>query len=76
MCLAMRCPKLKCGGSKDVVVCLFICKIGTKAKCPEYARRYQEILKLDIEPKYRERYGEPVITLPLSLRKRRKRREE
>jgi len=72
--MQMRCPLLKCGGTKDATVCVYMCKTGTKSRCPEYSRKYQELLKFQPEEKITEKYGAPELVLPLSLRKKRKRR--
>lgn len=67
------CPLLK-NGSRDVVFCLYKCTKSRLAKCKEYLRVYPDLLNFDIEDKYIEKYGAPIITVPMSLRKRRRRR--
>jgi cytochrome oxidase Cu insertion factor (SCO1/SenC/PrrC family) len=73
MTVTMHCPKSKCSGAIDLVVCLYTCPKGTVAKCAEYNRKYDEILVTDIPEKYIEKYGEPTKLVPLARRKRRKR---
>lgn len=68
------CPASKCHGSVDALVCIYRCRVGTKIKCAAYASNYEQIRDLEIEEKYLEKYGEAVRPLPLSMRKRRKKR--
>lgn len=70
--MTVNCP-LK-NNQKDALVCIYRCPLRTKIKCREYLAQYEKLLLLEIEDKYRERYGEPVIVVPGALRKRRKRR--
>lgn len=58
----------------DALVCLYKCPMRTKIKCAEYLKYYEKILEMNIEKKYLEKYGDPIIVLPNALRKRRKRR--
>lgn len=70
----MRCPQLKCGGSKDATVCIYLCKVGTKSKCPEYGKHYDDLLKFQPGEKVVAKYGAPELVLPLSRRKKRRKR--
>jgi len=72
MKLEMFCPKRKCGGSIDVVVCLYTCPIGTRIKCNEYTRKWDKIKDIQMDQFYLDKYGEPKMLVPLTLRKRRK----
>ena len=60
----------------DALVCLYRCPMRTKMKCAEYFKFYEKILEMNIEKKYLEKYGEPIIVLPNAMRKRRKRRSK
>lgn len=68
------CPLLKSKGTRDITYCLYKCPKSKIAKCPEYERVYPSLLSFEIEEKYIEKYGMPVIVVPMNLRKRRKRR--
>lgn len=70
----MYCPLSKCHGTVDPLICIYRCKVGRKIKCVEYTRQYPELSKLVIEIKYVEKYGEAEFPLPISMRKRRKRK--
>jgi len=74
MHLTMSCPKLKCGGSRDVTYCLYVCKVGTKVKCPDYTRKYEVIKGIQLEEKYIVKYGEPDRPVPLVMRRRRRKK--
>lgn len=58
----------------DLLVCVYRCPMRVKAKCQEYFKHYEDILSMEIEKKYLEKYGDPIIVLPNCMRKRRKRR--
>lgn len=72
--MQMKCPRLKCGGSKDATVCLYLCKVGTKSRCPEYAKKFLDLQKFQPGEKVLEKYGAPELVVPLAMRKRRKKR--
>lgn len=76
MTIILYCPKSKCNGTVPMEKCLFLCPIGRVAKCSAYAKCYLQIKEAEIDPKYIERYGEPHLPVPMSMRKRRKRRAE
>ena len=71
----MYCPASKCNGTVDSLTCIYHCKVGTKTKCLEYSRNYLLIKEMDIDEKYIIKYGEIFLPVPLSMRKRRKKRE-
>jgi hypothetical protein len=70
----LYCPQLKCGGTRDILTCLYKCKRNTLANCKEYTRVFPELLNVEIPDQYLEKYGHPNIVTPMALRKRRKRR--
>lgn len=74
MTIQVNCPKLKCQGTVDCLTCLYKCKAGTVTKCRAYAGKYLEIKDLEIDQMYIEKYGEPNILIPMTMRKRRRRR--
>lgn len=69
--MIVNCPKKN--QQTDLLICLYRCPLRTKAMCLEYLKNYETILAMEIEEKYLEKYGVPVIVVPNSLRKRRKR---
>jgi len=71
--IQLFCPLLKSKGAKDIIVCLYRCPPGRLMKCEEYLRAYPELLTLEIDPKYEERYGTLNIPVPVKLRRRRPR---
>lgn len=70
--MILNCPKAVC--QKDALICIYRCPMRVKSKCTEYFKHYEKIIALDIEKKYLEKYGDPIIVLPNAMRKRRKRR--
>lgn len=73
MSLIVHCPKLKCGGTKDILACIYACAKATVIKCPVYAKAYPALLNIVIPQKYLDRYGEVTLLVPVSLRIRRRR---
>lgn len=73
MTLQVFCPKLKCGGSKEVTCCLYLCERATVLKCPEYAKVYPQLLNFEVEQKYLDRYGAVTIPVPPKFLRRRPR---
>ena len=71
MALAMFCPLLKCSGSRSIMYCIYVCKVGTKIKCNEYTRKFELLKAAVVEVKYITKYGIPEYPLPISMRKRR-----
>jgi len=70
----LYCPQLKCGGTVSILKCLYRCPKGRLLKCTAYTEIYPSLVNFEIEEKYTAKYGEIVIPIPLSLRRRRKRR--
>lgn len=74
--MKMYCPHSRCHGTVDALTCIYQCKVGTKVKCVEFARNYLLIKEMEIDEKYILKYGEIFLPIPLSMRKRRKKRNE
>ena len=70
----LYCPNLKCGGTVNILKCLYRCPKSRIIRCTAYTEVYPKLLTFDVDDKYVEKYGEVSIPVPLSLRKRRKRR--
>lgn len=71
--ITLFCPFLKGGGTLSVLSCLLKCPKARLLKCKIYEKAYPSLLNFQIEEKYIEKYGEIIIPIPVSLRKRRKR---
>lgn len=70
--LLLKCPEGGC--QKTFLACIYCCKEGIKKKCLEWDKKFDEVKAQVIDDKYLEKYGEPTYTIPLSRRKRRKRK--
>jgi len=70
--LSLYCPLLR-NGTRDICFCIYKCKKATIAKCQAYLAVYDELLTFHIDEKYILKYGPPVIPIPISRRRRRKR---
>lgn len=69
----LYCPQLKCGGTVNILKCIYRCPKARVLRCPAYVAVYPSLINFEIEDKYKDKYGEVNIPIPLVFRKRRKR---
>ena len=72
--LLLYCPKLKGGGTRDVLACLYHCPKATRGKCKEYMNKWDAVQVYQVDQKYIDKYGEPKKIVPVALRRRRARK--
>lgn len=71
--ILLYCPKLKCGGTKEISVCVYLCPKATVLRCPEYCRVFPQLKEQEVDPKYIEKYGERKLPVPPRYLKRKRR---
>lgn len=68
--LLMYCPESRSKGACDVTKCLYFCPKVKRCRCVEYTAKFSEIIKLQIDQKYIDKYGHPPLHVPIALRTR------
>ena len=61
----LYCPVDIC--RKNHLQCLYSCDVNIKAGCSEYLKNYETFLLEEVSSYYFEKYGPPILPVPLSI---------